>query len=168
MDFNKLATSKRQANLSLKARAYVDDSGTKPPKRKSIGNNAKDVEGDDAPEHGPKKGRLAQNNGAGPTPASKDSNPHASTASRSSSQGDGAARVGLSSGASNPRIPSASRSTAPRASLGSVGDVTSSAEPSVEDEALIVSDVEMEEVEVQDKNPAGKKLKESDEEQLGM
>ena len=75
--------------------------------------------------------------------------------------------MGLSSGASNPHIPSASRSTAPRASLGSVGDVTLSAEPSVEDEALIVSDVEMEEVKVQDKNPAGKKLKESDEEQLG-
>ena len=48
-----------------------------------------------------------------------------------------------------------------------MGDVTLSAEPSVEDEALIVSDVEMEEVKVQDKNPAGKKLKESDEEQLG-
>ena len=185
MDFNKLATLKRQANLSLKAQAYLDNGSARPPKRKNIGDDANDEEGDDTPDRQPKKGRVAQNNGVGPTPASKDSNPRVLTASRlaaasqvslgdgnipktgRASQGDGAVRVGLSRGASNPRIPSASRSTASRASSGSVGDMTSSTEPSVEVEGHNAEMEEVVEVYDSEETPEDRNPKESDEEQLG-
>ena len=59
MDFNKLTLSKCQANLSNKARAYVDGNiGTK---RKTVSNNT-DVNQDDnnTPEEpAPKKGRMS-------------------------------------------------------------------------------------------------------------
>lgn len=88
---------------------------------------------------------------------SKDSNPHISTGSRSAT----ASCVSLGNG----NIPTS------RASSGSVGDMTSSTDPSVKVKALISSDVEMEDavkVEDSDKHLVPTEPKETDEEMLGM
>ena len=159
MDFNKLMSSKRQANLSNKAQAYVDGNiGTK---HKTISNNT-DVNQDDnnTPEEpAPKKGRMSQNSSVGLV-LPRASNPRVSTvisgsATSSTSLGndtpalkigrstqiDGASRLSLSWQASVPCTPLASRLVSSRASLGSVGDATLPTEPSVETEVL-TSDME--------------------------
>jgi hypothetical protein len=158
MDFNKLTSSKRQGRLSHKAQAYVDNTGTRPSKRKAVSDGT-DVDEDDndtpeAPAPRPKKGRLSQNSGTGLV-LPKTSNPRVSTAlsgsatSRTSlgnddtpapktgrlTQIDGAG-LSLLRQASIPHIPLASGSVSSRASLGSVGDATSPTGPSVETEVL--------------------------------
>ncbi len=140
MDFNKLTSSKRQARLSNKAQAYVDNTGKRPSKRQTVGNGS-DADEDDN-NRTPKKGRLSQNSGVG-LALPRASNPRVSTVmsgsatSRTSLGNDDtlALKIGRSTqidGAglspspqtSIPCVPLASGLVLSRASLGSVGNAT--------------------------------------------
>jgi hypothetical protein len=154
MDFNKLATSKRQANLSHKAQAYVDNGSARPAKRKNISNDPSNVDqSDDTPRY--RKGRLAENNGVG-----LDSNPHIQLI---------ASRSVTASGASfgNSNVPTAPKMG--RSSQGnSMAHVPSTGASDLHN--LSSSDVEIGEVvegQDSDEDPATEP-KETDEEMLGI
>lgn len=153
MDFNKLATAKCQVTLSNKAQAYIDNSDTRPPKRRNVndGDAIGDGHNDIPAERAPKKGRLSQNNGAGATrnlhvSSSGNDTPVGTPKTGRSTQENGA-DLSLSRQTSIPSIPaSMAGSFSSRASLGSVGNTPARTDGPSDGDVALMGESESEEV----------------------